>query len=620
MSAFFSAIEGNPISLTEMTSETRDAYSSRIERFSVNHRAISRRWSMIANLRLAAFVVIGLTLWWLWDQRDIWILAPLLLEIGAVIWLIALHTRLRHERDALKRLIDVNHRAIARLDLRWNDLPAPPDQEIPRDHPFAWDLNIVGDASLLRRIGTPVTDGGWRTLTSRLTSTDRVDDVPQRQTAIQELAPEIDIRQRVEANALRDEGTLKSPEALLAWAEGSGQLQSSPRLRWFAHLSPIVTVGLMLAQATGLLSYPLWLMPLVIQILVSQTIATDASRQVRQIAPLQREIAGYVDIFSEIERSNPKAPLLTDLHQTLSHDDAAASIGRLSRVCSLAIPAGTLLYTPMQMLFLWDVNVLSVMERWQSNSGHRIRAWLDAVAQWEALSALSVLAHDHPSWSFPDVDPAHETLTAQRLRHPLIPESDAIGNDIEVGPPGKIVFVTGSNMSGKSTLLRAVGINAVLARSGAPVAADRCRMPSLDIRSCMRVEDSIDRGVSFFMAELLRLKAVVDAAKSATDQPVLYLLDEILQGTNTAERQIASRQVMKSLASSHAIGAVSSHDLELFDAAALEELAIPVHFAEQFDRSTTPPQMHFDYHLRPGIATSTNALALMEMLGFDIEP
>ena len=135
----------------------------------------------------------------------------------------------------------------------------------------------------------------------------------------------------------------------------------------------------------------------------------------------------------------------------------------------------------------------------------------------------------------------------------------------------------------------------------------------------MRVEDSIDRGVSFFMAELLRLKAVVDAAKQAKEQPVLYLLDEILQGTNTAERQIASRQVMTSLAASNAIGAVSSHDLELFDESALENLAIPVHFAEQFDRAITPPLMHFDYHLRPGIATSTNALALMEMLGFDVQ-
>jgi DNA mismatch repair ATPase MutS len=142
-------------------------------------------------------------------------------------------------------------------------------------------------------------------------------------------------------------------------------------------------------------------------------------------------------------------------------------------------------------------------------------------------------------------------------------------------------------------------------------------LPSLDVRCCMRVEDSIDRGVSFFMAELLRLKSVVDASRAAKTQPVLYLLDEILQGTNTAERQIASRRVMRALAKSHAIGAVSSHDLELFESEDVRDLAIPVHFAEQFWQQANPPEMTFDYRLRDGIATSTNALALMEMLGFE---
>jgi hypothetical protein len=568
-------------------------------------------------LRLGVFAIIALTAWWAWDRETPWLLLAVALEVAFVTWLIARHTGLRHQRDRAKRMIDVNTRALARYRMAWHDLPELPRHEITREHPYAWDLNVVGDASLLRRIGSPVTHGGWDLLIARLTATGPVDGIAARQAAIGELARQVDLRQEVEAAGLRDDDSLRSPRALLDWAEGARYLDSMHWLRWFARISPLVTIGLMAAQALGAIAWPLWLLPIVVQVVVSQLFAGGASARVARVAPLHREIAGYVEIFRAIESSQPQAAELVRLRNVLVGDHASTCVGQLSRVCSLAIPVGTLLYVPFQLLLLWDVNVLAVMERWQSRHGRQIRHWLDAIAEWESLAALAILAHDHPDWAFPDLDPAHATFRARNLRHPLIAEEVAVGNDVEVGPWGTVLFVTGSNMSGKSTLLRAIGLNTVLARAGAPVAAVSCALPSLDIRCCMRVEDSVDRGVSYFMAELLRLKSVVDAAHAACEQPVLYLLDEILQGTNTAERQIASRRVMRSLAATSAIGAVSSHDLELFDEAEIADLARCVHFAEQFDRSVNPPQMHFDYRLRPGIATSTNALALMEMLGFD---
>jgi hypothetical protein len=610
-------VEGTPISSTDAAPATADVYAGRIERFTNEHREISRRWSTVANLRLGAFAIIALTAWWAWDSGAAWLLFVVGLEIALVAWLIARHTVLRHQRDRARRMIDVNTRALARYRMAWHDLPEAPLHDITREHPYAWDLNVVGEASLLRRIGSPVTHGGRDLLIARLTSTGPVLDVDARQEAIAELAGQIDLRQEVESTGLREEGQLRSPHELLDWAEGVRYLDSLHWLRWFAQVSPPVTIALMLAQALGAIGWPVWLLPIVIQVVVSQLFAGGASARVARVAPLHREIAGYVEIFRAIESSSHRARDLARLREILVADHASASVGRLSRVCSLAIPVGTLLYVPFQMLLLWDVNVLSVMERWQSRHGQEIRHWLDAVAEWESLAALAILAHDHPEWTFPDHDPAHQTFRATNLRHPLIAVDVAVGNDVEVGPRGSVLFVTGSNMSGKSTLLRAIGLNTVLARAGAPVAAASSALPSLDIRCCMRVEDSVDRGVSFFMAELLRLKAVVDAAHAAREQPVLYLLDEILQGTNTAERQIASRRVMRSLAATNAIGAVSSHDLELFNEEDIADLAHCVHFAEQFDRTVTPPLMRFDYRLRPGIATSTNALALMEMLGFD---
>jgi DNA mismatch repair ATPase MutS len=258
-----------------------------------------------------------------------------------------------------------------------------------------------------------------------------------------------------------------------------------------------------------------------------------------------------------------------------------------------------------------------------------VRAWLAALGELEALIALATLHFDHPTWSFPllhDPTPAagaaaHSqgpVVTAINLAHPLLPPALAVGNDVVVGPRGSFLLVTGSNMSGKSTLLRAIGVNCVLAQMGAPICGGGLSLPPLTVASSMRVQDSLAQGVSFFMAELRGLKAVVDLA-AAREQtggpPLLYLLDEILQGTNTAERQIAARHVIHRLVDAGAIGAVSTHDLTLADAPDLAGAAVPMHFTEDFTRGPEGPAMHFDYKLREGVATSTNALKLMEIVG-----
>jgi hypothetical protein len=578
---------------------------------------VSRRWSAIANLRLALFAILAVIAWFAIDRDSLLLVALGVIVAIAVTVLVVMHRRLRRERDTLQRLIDVEQRALARLRHDWASLPPPIEARFGRDHPYAWDLNIVGDASVIRRIGTPITHGGRQRLLAWLTESPGIDDLPARQEAVRELAPLIETRHRVQTHA--PDRPLAEPAALLDWAEGIAATQP----RWLvllARMGPVSVILLALAQIAGLTPWPLWLLPVTIQVIVSQLLAPDASRQVAAIGRLQHEIEAYSGVFASIAATEPVADRLCRVHDALVANDAAGAIARLRRVCSLAIPRGTLLYIPFQMIFLWDVNVLGIMERWRRRHGPEVRPWLEATADWEALAALAVLAHDEPTWAFPAVDPLSERFEGANLRHPLIPARLAVGNDVAIGPEGTMLVVTGSNMSGKSTLLRSTGANAVLALAGGPVAADALTLPPVDIRCCMRVEDSVERGVSYFMAELLRLKAVVDAAKQATPaRPVLYLLDEILQGTNTGERQIASRRVLRTLAGTHAIGAVSSHDLDLVDDPAFAGHVDLVHFAETFDRGSEPPVMTFDYQLRPGLATSTNALALMEVLGFDTE-
>ncbi|MCA9172271.1 MAG: hypothetical protein KDB23_31615, partial [Planctomycetales bacterium] len=277
-----------------------------------------------------------------------------------------------------------------------------------------------------------------------------------------------------------------------------------------------------------------------------------------------------------------------------------------------------LLYLIAQIFALCDFHLLNWCERWRRAHGATAPAWFTVLAELEALSSLAAVAHDEPEWTFPTVDPALEQFTGEQLGHPLIRAQVRVSNDVTLGPPETFLLVSGSNMSGKSTLLRSIGTNVILAQTGAPVCARECSLPPLVVATSMRIDDSLEDGVSFYMAELRRLKEIVDLAV-ATEQRVdcrlLYLLDEILLGTNSRERHVAVVRVMKHLLSHGAIGAISTHDLELAQSPDLQHACHCVHFREHFVEENGVTSMHFDYQMRPGIATTTNAIKLLEMVG-----
>jgi DNA mismatch repair ATPase MutS len=280
-------------------------------------------------------------------------------------------------------------------------------------------------------------------------------------------------------------------------------------------------------------------------------------------------------------------------------------------------------YIVVQGLTLWDIHILALAEHWQRQSGWQADAWFEWLARFEALAALANLAYDHPDWSFPQcVDAgARQQLLAEGIGHPLLPDATRVTNDVQVGPPGRFLLVTGSNMSGKSTLLRSIGVNVVLAQAGAPVCATKLVLPPIRLGTSIRVQDSLGDGISLFLAELKRLKQVVDAAmetEAAGKRVFLYLLDEILHGTNTVERQIAIRRVMLHLLQHRAIGAISTHDLALAEVDPLQSSCQAVHFRETFRDGPAGHEMTFDYRLQPGVATTTNALRLLEMVGLSL--
>ena len=278
-----------------------------------------------------------------------------------------------------------------------------------------------------------------------------------------------------------------------------------------------------------------------------------------------------------------------------------------------------LVYLIVQFLGFWDIHILRLLENWKAKHGGKARVWFDNLGQWESLCAMAKLAHDQPNWKFPKLTTDRSMkVTGKQLGHPLLNDKDRVCNDCEVGPDGTVLLVTGSNMSGKSTLLRSVGLNVMMAQMGSVVCADEMSLPSLQVATSMRVSDSLAEGVSFFMAELKRLKEIVDQAEqvqSESDWNMMFLLDEILQGTNSRERQIAVSRVVRRLIDDRAIGCISTHDLDLAKTNDLQDCCNTVHFAERFETVEGQEKMVFDYQMHEGISPTTNALKLLEMVG-----
>jgi DNA mismatch repair ATPase MutS len=270
-------------------------------------------------------------------------------------------------------------------------------------------------------------------------------------------------------------------------------------------------------------------------------------------------------------------------------------------------------------MLMWDVWCALALEKWRARAGKAAFGWFRALAELEALASLAGFAFENPDYAFPTFTADHATFRAKSLGHPLIDADKRVSNDVTLAGPGHALVVTGSNMSGKSTLLRAIGTNAVLANAGAPVCAASLELGRLEVATSMRVSDSIEEGTSRFYAELKKLKVVLDLSKAMAkgERPgtLLFLLDEILHGTNTRERLIGARAIMKELLARKAMGAVSTHDLGLGDLEhELEGDVKNVHFEEQVEGDV----MSFDYKLREGVVQSSNALRLMKIVGLDV--
>ncbi len=547
-------------------------------------------------------------------------LALAMVWVGCTLFVDRVRAKLRFAQC----LRDINAESIARMRRHWDRIPLTVP-EVPEPwRGVADDLDLFGRASLYHLICRAHTAWGIATLRDWLLQTTS-DELLDRQGAVAAMADELELRQELSARGRLLASSPAGPKEFVAWAE-SGTLVS---LEWFLGwrvIYPAVAGLSVVLFAAGRISVDVFgsslLALLLFNLILSALLCGRLHDVLRRLGAHGAEFYQYRSLFDLVRRAVKTHPrVLRVLGGCLeTYDDATAGLGSLHRILYfsrlLRLP---MIWIPIQVITLWDFHIYHYLERWRRRHGASVPAWLQGIGTLEAISSLAALAHDNPTWCYPNInDGPTQTLVAVGLAHPLQRDTVRVANDVTLGPRGTVLFVTGSNMTGKSTLLRAIGVNAILGQAGGPVCAKQFQAPRIVLATTIRVRDSLECGISLYMSELLRLKQVVEQARALRereDTVVLFLLDEILLGTNTTERHIAARAVILELIHLRALGAVSTHDLELPRDPQLAACCRNVHFSEQLIHQDGSPQLQFDYVLRPGIARSTNAIRLLEAVG-----
>jgi len=588
----------------------READAARAAR--ADDLAVRARQALVATAAMLAWVAFwarAISAWWLAVPAAVFVVLAIV------------HGRVVRRRRIAERRVAFYARGLARLDHRWAGQGVAGDAFLDHEHPYAADLDLFGAGSLFELLCTARTRAGEATLAGWLLAPAASDVIAARQEAVRELAPRLDLRE--DLALLGDE--IRSgvhPERLAAWgAEPFHGAHTGVRVMVaLLAVAGVVTLSLWVAAVAGAL-------PFVLVFLADVAVALPLRRRVLHVVRAAdlpgHELALLSDLLARIEREPLSSPRLAALRAGLETGGAPPSdrIARLRRLVNLLDARRNQVFALVSYPLFWGTQFAFAIEAWRAGSGQAVAGWFAAVGEFEALCSLAGYAWENPDDPFPVIVSADGAarFDGEGLGHPLLPQESNVRNDVrlaaggdEAGGPAVLV-VSGSNMSGKSTLLRTVGVNAVLALAGAPVRADRLHLTPLAIGATLRIQDSLQGGRSRFYAEVTRLRTIVDLAQGAP--PALFLLDELLNGTNSHDRRVGAEALVGGLVGRGAIGLVTTHDLALADIAdALGARAANVHFEDHIEDG----RMVFDFRCRPGTVTKSNALELMRSVGLDV--
>jgi MutS domain V len=595
--------------LTEEQTEPRVEYARRIEARLEEAASHMRRFRRVGIVRLSILAVLPVLAWFSLSGLSAW---WLILPLIGFFLLAPAQQDITEARRRCERAAALYQQGLARLDDLWTGKGATGERFITGAHPYAEDLDLFGKGSLFELLSIARTRVGEDTLAQWLLEPATPEAIRTRQSAVVELRPRLDLREDL---ALLGEGvhTGSDARALTEWGVA---------LPW--HISSatrVIAKGLALLAvfAVGLWIAGYGWLPLLAALLLGQLFAFKLRTPVNQVISAVdgpgRDLRLLSEVLSRLERERFTSPRLVELRAALDVEGLAPSqqIAKLNRLVELLESRRNMFFAPVALILLWPIQCAIAIEGWRQSSGPAVARWLAAVGELEALGSLAGYSYEHPNDPFPELTDAGGCFDGEGLGHPLLPESRNVRTDLRLSDEPSVLIVSGSNMSGKSTLLRTVGTNTVLALAGGPVRARRLRLSALQIGASIRVQDSLQAGASRFYAEITRLRQIVELTKGTL--PVLFLLDEILHGTNSQDRRIGADGVVRGLIERGAIGLVTTHDLALTRIAEeLSSRAGNVHFEDHLEGG----RMSFDYLLRPGVLQRSNALELMRSVGLDV--
>jgi hypothetical protein len=587
--------------------DPQELYKRRLEQLRSTQIREETAEKRLAYAKLAvASVTVVAALVLLYYSKFLWLL---LLPAAIFLYLAVKHeSRLQQIRER-RRSIDFYACGIARMQDQWAGTGETGERFLEPAHPYARDLDLFGPASLFQLLCSARTRAGEETLARWLLSAAPIAEIGERHGAVADLTDRVDLREQFFCigESVR---TGVHPDALADWGESSPLLNS--------RLIHVISTALAVLWIAGVLAWGVWGLSTVALALSALNLAwahriharwDEAADKTEEATHDLDVLAGVLRLIDHGQYSSPK---LRAIQARLKHANFAPSdaIRRLDRIVGYLESRRNPAMRLLDVLTFWSAQCVFRAEKWQQEFGPHIRTWLNAVGEFEALSALAGYAFEHPADVLPELIDKGPVFEAVELTHPLLSAEKAIRNDVKIGQGLQLMVLSGPNMAGKSTFIRSIGVNAVLAQCGAPVRAKSLRMSPLTVAASICILDSLSGGTSRFYAEIQRLKVAEDLA--AGDVPVLFLMDELLSGTNSHDRLEGTRLIVRSLLDRGAIGIVSTHDLALAEIpSAMPDRAVNYHFEDRLEDG----RLIFDYKLKPGVVKTSNALQLMRSIG-----
>lgn len=595
--------------------EPIEKYKKRIKKYKNSQGKLERISSNISILRVAVFILGVASSIFLYKLRlYYWLVISVLVSVILFIYIIYLHKKILYKKKYIAAIILINGKSMERIQGKWKNFIDKGEEFINEEDNYSYDIDIFGENSLFQFINTAVTYSGRKKLAESLREGLKTKEkICDKQIGILEIEKRVTFRQKLIAEGIIAEKTLLNPQRLYEWAKEKNENILTKTDVYVVKIMPVITI-IAIGMYVILKNIPSYvpMILLFIQYIILKIIGKNRISVFEMAEKYNEDLKVYRNMLKLIEKQKFKSPYLEGLKAKLfdeENNSADMAIQKLSKIVEAISNRRNLIYSIMNIVLFTDYKLLRKLDEWKKKYGNSIENWIEAVGEIEEVASLSSLKYDNPSWNNPKIENSDPQLEAINMGHPLLIKN-GIHNNVIIHEPNSVLLITGSNMSGKSTLLRTVGVNMVLAYAGAPVCAEKFTLSIMELYTCMRINDDLEKNISSFYGEILKIKKIVKAADEG--RSIFFLMDEIFKGTNSIDRHSGASILIKQLASKGSIGLVSTHDLELSELENEENSKVLNYHFEEYYKDD---KIYFDYKLKRGVSTTRNAVYLMKLAG-----